>query len=237
MIKTEVSLLFLILHYLSLRFSFDSGCPMNFVFIWSDTSLNQPEQLNYLAVQLVPIWNQAGKSYILPEIRQGRVVFYLSNVLICEWHYIWPSFNSNYWKSFKKLRYRQNCFLIKTILMIKKLKQNFNKFKQYTHFLRVNTKQEQTNFQSSHQTLLTLSGSYSQTMLNTSKILTFSESYWQTILHTFPDFISSSKNNDIFRESYWQTILHTFPEFISSNNDIFRVKSFFRVCITKYWLF
>ena len=129
MIKTEVSLLFLILHYLSLWFSFDSGCPMNFIFIWSDTSLNQPEQLNYLAVQLVPIWNQAGKSYILPEIRQGRVVFYLSNVLICEWHYIWPSFNSNYWKSFKKIRYRQNCFLIKTILMIKKLKQNFNKFK------------------------------------------------------------------------------------------------------------
>ena len=72
-------------------------------------------------------------------------------------------------------------------------------------------------------------------------ILTFSESYWQTILHTFPEFISS--NTDIFRvpsklkysknffqstyhtimtlsESYCQTIL-TYSEFISNNIHTF----------------
>ena len=31
-------------------------------------------------------------------------------------------------------------------------------------------------------------------------ILTFSESYWQTILQTLPDFISLSNNTDIFKE-------------------------------------
>ena len=31
-------------------------------------------------------------------------------------------------------------------------------------------------------------------------ILTFSEGYWQTMLQTFPDFTSLSNNTDIFRE-------------------------------------
>ena len=35
---------------------------MNFIFTWSDTSLNEPEELNHWAVQLFSTWNQAGKS-------------------------------------------------------------------------------------------------------------------------------------------------------------------------------
>ena len=34
---------------------------MNFIFT-SDTSLNEPEELNHWAVQLFSTWNQAGKS-------------------------------------------------------------------------------------------------------------------------------------------------------------------------------
>ena len=39
--------------------------------------------------------------------------------------------------------------------------------KQYSHFQRVTTKQEQTHFLSSYQALLTLLGSYSKTILQT----------------------------------------------------------------------
>ena len=44
-------------------------------------------------------------------------------------------------------------------------------------------------------------------------ILTFSESYWQTI-QTFPDFISLSNNTDIFRELLSNNTAHLFVVYI-----------------------
>ena len=80
--------------------------------------------------------------------------------------------------------------------------------KQYWRFQRVTGKQYYILFQSLHQT-----------------ILSFSEIYWQTILHTFPEFISS--NPDIFREflpffrvhitQYWY-----FQRVTTNNIDLFR---------------
>ena len=94
--------------------------------------------------------------------------------------------------------------------------------KQYSHFQGVTSKQEQTHFQNSYQTLMTLS------------------SYFQTILHTLPHinqylhfervtgkqyytlFQSSYQTILITSESYWQTIVHTFPQLTSNKTDIFR---------------
>ena len=61
---------------------------------------------------------------------------------------------------------------------------------------------------------------------------------------TFPDFISLSKNTDIFRELL-QTMQQTFPDFIwlSNNTNIFRelvannITQFFRVYIKQYCYF
>ena len=94
--------------------------------------------------------------------------------------------------------------------------------KQDSHFQEVTSKQEQTHFLNSYQTLLTLS------------------SYFQTILHTLPDinqylhfetvtgkqyytlFQSSYQTILITSESYWQTIVNKFPQLTSNNTDIFR---------------
>ena len=47
---------------LSPWFAFYLGCLMNLIFTWSDTSLNEPEELNPWAAKLFSTWNQAGKS-------------------------------------------------------------------------------------------------------------------------------------------------------------------------------
>ena len=54
-------------------------------------------------------------------------------------------------------------------------------------------------------------------------IMTFSKSYWQTILQTFPEFIS--RNTDILSNTEFlpkQTIVKLFSEFISHNTDTFK---------------
>ena len=69
---------------------------------------------------------------------------------------------------------------------------------------------------SRHQTILTFSESYWQTILQTffqisyhyQTILTFSENYWQIILHTFPDFISLSDNIVVFGELPANNTIH-----------------------------
>ena len=68
-------------------------------------------------------------------------------------------------------------------------------------------------------------------------IMTFSKSYWQTILQTFPDFILLANNTDTFRELLANNF---FPEFISNNINIFRellgnnTTHFSRVYIKQY---
>ena len=122
-------------------------------------------------------------------------------------------------------------------------------------------------FQSSHQTILTLSASYYQTKLNTfsefisnitgtlkellpnstthfsrhQAILTFSES-WQTILNTFPEL--QSNNAEIFRELLANNTTHFSRIYIKQYWHFHRVpsklnysKKFFRVHITQYWQF
>ena len=139
--------------------------------------------------------------------------------------------------------------------------------KQYWQFQGVNTKWYYILFQSSCQTIFTLSESYYQTTVyifsefisnitdtfrellpnNTTHfsrhqtILTFPESYWQTIIHFSRTYI---KQYEHF-QSYWQIILHTFPEFILNNTDIFRELlanntinfSRFHIIIKQYWHF
>ena len=91
--------------------------------------------------------------------------------------------------------------------------------KQYSHFQRVTTKQEQTHFQGSYQTLLALWGSYSK-----------------RILHTFPDI-----------KQYWHVqrvgnnTTHFFRVYIKQYWHFQRVANntthFFRVYIKQYWHF
>ena len=81
-----------------------------------------------------------------------------------------------------------------------------------------------TTFQSSYQTILTLSVSYYQTRVNT-----FSE-FISNITGTLRELLANntthfSRHQAIltFSESYCQTILNTSPELTSSSTDIFRV--------------
>ena len=99
-------------------------------------------------------------------------------------------------------------------------------------------------FQSSYQTLLTVSGSYSQTILH---IFPDIKQYWYFHRVTAKQYytLCQSLNQTIltFSESYWQTILNTFPRFISNNNDTFRellannTTHCSRVYIKQYWHF
>ena len=101
-----------------------------------------------------------------------------------------------------------------------------------------------THFQSSYQTILTLSESYYQTRVNT-----FSE-FISNITGTLRELLPNNTTHFsryqailTFSESYCQTILHTFPELTSNNTDISRwllannTTHFSRVYTKQYWHF
>ena len=79
------------------------------------------------------------------------------------------------------------------------------------------------HFQSSYQTLLTLSGSYSQTLLHFFPDI---KQYWHFQRVTGKQYYTLSQSLHqtvlIFSKGYLKIILHTFPEFVSNNNNIFK---------------
>ena len=119
-----------------------------------------------------------------------------------EWYQIWLNkrFNLNYLKSFKKIRYRQNCFLIRTILIVKHdnkelISNNTDIFRELpaistTHFSKIYIISSNTNIQRAP-SKLNCSKNFVQNSYHI--ILTLSESYYQTIL-TCSELISDSIN-------------------------------------------
>ena len=128
---------------------------------------------------------------------------------------------------------RRNCFLIRAILMVKKIhawkskayskkkkkKKNYQKIKEIFTLSDNYYQQQQTIFQISYQTILALSWSCSQTILHTFPDI---KQYWhfqrvtgKELLHQFPEFIKqcwpfqrvSSKLN--YSKNFFQSTYHT----------------------------
>ena len=110
---------------------------------------------------VIPVWlNQRNStielsSYFQPEIRQGRVAG----------------------KSFKKIRYRLDCLLIRAILMVKKY--------MHENLRHISTKTfgQKKSMHTIRQLLPTIANMF---QISCQTILTLWWSYFQTILHTFP---------------------------------------------------
>ena len=90
--------------------------------------------------------------------------------------------------------------------------------KQYWQFQGVTTKWYYKLFQSSYQTIFTLSESYYQKRVNTfSEFISNITDIFRELLPNNTTHFSKHQTIPTFPESYWQTVLHTFPELISNN--------------------
>ena len=133
----------------------------------------------WISFLVIPVWmNQRNSTIDLsssfqPEIRQGRVAG----------------------KNFKKIRQRPDCLLIRAILMVKKyIHENLKRIvakplakRKYSHFqtITANNSKHVSDFVSNNtDTLMELLPNNTTHFSRHQTMLTFSESYWETILQS-----------------------------------------------------
>ena len=146
-------------------------------FSLSDTSLNEPEELNYWTVHLFSTWNQAGKNCRekLQKIRYKPDGFFIIAFLMVKKY------------MHENLKHTVTKHLAKKILKVFTLSDNYYQqwqtcfrfyIKQYWHFYGVTAKQYCTLFQTSNNT----------------------DTFRELLVHNTKEVISS--NIDIFREFF-----------------------------------